>query len=85
MPSLTPDQWIVLAVLLGSLILFITDRLRYDIVALLVVVSLAATGVLSPRDAYAGFASPAVILVASPRSRMYASRSPAYCARMISL
>lgn len=64
MPSLTPDQWIVLAVLAGSLVLFITDRLRYDIVALLVVVSLAATGVLSPREAYAGFASPAVILVA---------------------
>ena len=65
MPSLTPDQWIVLAVLAGSLILFITDRLRYDVVALLVVVSLAATGVLTPHDAYAGFASPAVILVAS--------------------
>lgn len=65
MSSLTPDQWIVLAVLAGSLILFITDRLRYDVVALLVVVSLAATGVLTPHDAYAGFASPAVILVAS--------------------
>jgi di/tricarboxylate transporter len=65
MPHLTADQWIVLAVLVGSLVLFIMDKLRYDIVALLVVVSLAVTGVLSPHDAYAGFASPAVILVGS--------------------
>lgn len=64
MPHLTPDQWIVLAVLVGSLVLFITDKLRYDVVALLVVVSLATTGVLTPHAAYAGFASPAVILVA---------------------
>lgn len=65
MPQLTADQWIVLAVLVGSLVLFIMDKLRYDIVALLVVVSLAVTGVLTPHDAYAGFASPAVVLVGS--------------------
>jgi len=65
MPDLTPDQLIVLAILLASLILFILDKLRYDVVAVLVVVSLATTGVLSPHDAYAGFASPAVVLVAS--------------------
>ena len=65
MPDLSPDQLIVLATLVASLALFITDKLRYDVVALLVVVSLATTGVLSPREAYAGFASPAVVLVAS--------------------
>jgi di/tricarboxylate transporter len=63
-PDLPPDQLIVLAVLGVSLGLFITDKLRYDVVAILVVITLAMTGVLSPDQAYAGLASPAVILVA---------------------
>ncbi|MDF1800820.1 MAG: SLC13 family permease [Planctomycetota bacterium] len=65
MPTFDPPQWIVLAVLAASLLFFITDRLRYDVVALLVVISLAASGVLEAREAYAGFASTAVVLVAS--------------------
>ena len=65
MPSFDPQQWIVLAVLTASLLFFITDRLRYDVVALLVVISLAASGVLKAGEAYAGFASTAVVLVAS--------------------
>jgi len=65
MPHFTPEQLIVLLVLATSLVLFITDRLRYDVVAVMVVVSLATAGVLSPKQAYEGFASPAVVLVAS--------------------
>lgn len=64
MPDLTLDQIFVLVVLATSLVLFITDRLRYDVVAVMVVVSLAMSGVLSPKQAYEGFASPAVVLVA---------------------
>lgn len=56
---------IVLATLLGSLLLFVTDALRYDVVAMLVVVSLAITGVLTPTEAFEGFSSPAVVLVAA--------------------
>lgn len=65
MPNLDPPQLVVLAVLVASLALFLTDRLRYDVIALLVVISLAATGVLEAKEAYAGFASTAVVLVAS--------------------
>jgi len=56
---------IVLLTLAGSLILFLTDALRYDVIALLVVLVLAGTRCLSPQDAYAGFSSKAVILIAS--------------------
>ena len=58
-------QNIVLATLAASLVLFVTDALRYDAVAILVVLVLAATGTLDKEDAFAGFAHPAVILVAS--------------------
>ena len=58
-------QTVVLATLVASLILFVTDALRYDAVAVLVVLVLAGTGVLETEEAFAGFASPAVVLVAS--------------------
>jgi di/tricarboxylate transporter len=64
MSALEP-QSIVLAALGASLLLFVTDTLRYDLVALLVVLVLAGTGVLSPTEAFAGFASPAVVLIAA--------------------
>ena len=54
---------IVLATLAVSLVLFVTDALRYDLIALSVAVALAATQVLSPEQAFAGIASPAVMLV----------------------
>lgn len=56
---------VVLAVLAGSLILFVTDALRFDLVALLVVLVLAITGTLEPQEAFRGFASPAVVLIAA--------------------
>jgi di/tricarboxylate transporter len=55
---------IVLAVLAGSLVLLLTDTLRYDLVALLVVLALAVSGALSPAEAFAGFASEPVIVIA---------------------
>jgi di/tricarboxylate transporter len=58
-------QAIVLVVLLASLVLFVTEALRYDVVAVLIVLVLAATGCLSPIDAFSGFSSPAVVLIAS--------------------
>jgi di/tricarboxylate transporter len=56
---------IVLATLAVSLVLFVTDALRYDLIALAVAVVLAATQVLSPEQTFAGLASPAVMLVGS--------------------
>ncbi|MFT5478959.1 MAG: di/tricarboxylate transporter, partial [Planctomycetota bacterium] len=59
------QPYIVLATLVGSLLLFLTDLLRYEVVAILVVVVLALTGSLSPEDAFEGFSSPAVVVIAS--------------------
>ncbi len=58
-------QTIVLGVLIGSLLLFLRDVLRYDLVALLVVFVLAATNCLTPEEAFEGFSSPAVVLIGS--------------------
>ena len=58
-------QVIVLATLAASLVLFVTDALRYDAVAIGVVLVLAISGALEYEKAFASFADPAVILVAS--------------------
>ena len=57
-------QTIVLVTLGASLLLFVTDALRYDAVAILVVLVLGATGCLSPQEAFSGFSNPVVVMVA---------------------
>lgn len=64
MPNFDPALLVLLTLLL-SLVLFVTEALRYEVVALLIVVVLAGTRVLTPAEAFAGFASPAVVLIAS--------------------
>lgn len=56
---------IVLALLLGSMALFIRNKPRMDVVALLVIVALPLTGVLSVQEAVAGFSDPSVLLIAA--------------------
>ena len=53
----------VLAVILVAVILFATEKLRVDIIALLVLLTLALSGIVSPTEAFSGFSSPAVITV----------------------
>lgn len=45
------------------MVLFVTEKLRVDLVALMVMVTLAVTGLLEPRDALSGFSNPAVVTV----------------------
>ena len=49
---------IVFAVFIGAAILFITNRVRNDLVAVLVMLSLMVSGVLSVNESVAGFADP---------------------------
>jgi di/tricarboxylate transporter len=42
---------------------FATEKLRVDVVALLVLLSLILTGLMTPQEAFSGFANPAVITV----------------------
>jgi len=56
---------LVLAVVIVSMVLFLTERLRVDLVALLVLLALALFGLVTPTQAVAGFSSPVVITVCS--------------------
>jgi di/tricarboxylate transporter len=59
------DIWIVLVILVGAIVLFVTEWLSVDLVALGVVLGLMLFGILSPDAALAGFSSPIVITVAA--------------------
>ena len=59
------DIWIVLGILVGAIVLFVTEWLSVDLVALGVVLGLMLFGILSPDAALAGFSSPIVITVAA--------------------
>ena len=54
---------LVLAILAAALILFISDIVRMDLVALLVLGALAVTGLVSADQAFAGFSNNAVITI----------------------
>ena len=53
----------VLAVLLIASMLFISNRLRADLVALLVLITLGVSGILTPQEALSGFSRSAVITI----------------------
>ncbi len=59
------ELMVVLGLLATSMALFITGRPRMDVVALLVIVVLPLTGILSLDEALAGFSDPAVLLIAA--------------------
>lgn len=62
--ELTTAQLHVFGILIIAFGLLITERLRNDIVALLIVLALATTAVLTPEQALAGFGSEPAIVVA---------------------
>ncbi len=53
----------VYLILLVSLALFISERIRVDLVGLLVLGALAVTGLVNAEEAFSGFSNPAVITV----------------------
>ena len=56
---------LTLAILAAALILFVLDVLPADLVALLVVVALGLTCILTPQEAFSGFSRAAVITIMS--------------------
>ena len=60
---MTPEIISALLILAGAVGLFISERLRVDIVAIIVLLALAFAGVIEPAKAVAGFSSPAVVTV----------------------
>jgi di/tricarboxylate transporter len=60
---LTIDIAIVLIIIVLAVILFITERIRVDLVALIVLVSLTLTKLVTPVEALSGFSNLAVVTV----------------------
>ena len=61
---MTGGTLFVFSLLLFTIILFVSDRLRLDVVAMLVILTLMLSGLLSPKEALAGFGDPVVLLIA---------------------
>ena len=60
---MTSDSILVLLILAGAVVLFVSEKLRVDLVALMVLITLSFTGLVTLDEAFSGFASPAVITV----------------------
>lgn len=54
---------LTLAIVVGALIIFGTEKLRVDVVALLVLLTVGLTGLIGPKEVFAGFSNSAVITV----------------------
>lgn len=57
------DIWIVSIILIFTLIFLITEKVPVDLTAMGIMVSLMVTGILTPLEAVAGLANPAVVTV----------------------
>ncbi|MGH7825305.1 MAG: SLC13 family permease, partial [Candidatus Binatia bacterium] len=62
---MTLHQIIILLVLVAALLLFITERWRYDIVALMALLAVTLSGIVPADKAFSGFGHAAVITVAA--------------------
>ncbi len=60
---MTTEIALVFAVLLATIVLFVSEWLRVDVVAILVLLALAWLGLVEPAEARAGFSSNAVISI----------------------
>ena len=63
MDALTPDMILVLVVLAGTIALFVTEVVRIDVAAILVMVVVGLTGLVPAADIFGGFSSNAVISI----------------------
>jgi len=62
---MTLQQALPLALLGGLLVLFVWDRFRFDVVALLALLAAVACGIVEPENAFSGFGNPLLPLIAS--------------------
>ena len=62
---MTLDQGLFLLILGGGLYLFVSERLRVDVTAMLLLLALVVTGLLDSKEAVSGFSSEPAIIVAA--------------------
>lgn len=63
MTEFSPQIGLTLFIIFTAIVLFATEKLRVDVIALLVLISVTLTGLIDPAQAFSGFANPAVITV----------------------
>jgi len=59
----TFDIALTFAIVIAAVVLFSLDKLRVDVIAMLVLLTVALTGLVTPTEAFSGFSNPAVITV----------------------
>lgn len=60
---LTPNEILVIIIMLAALALLLSNRLRPDIIGLLVLLALSFTSVVTPQEAVSGFSSEPVLVI----------------------
>jgi di/tricarboxylate transporter len=63
--GIQPNQIILFLILIGSVILLFTEWIRIDLTAIIIILALTLTGVLSSEDSLSGFSSEPAILLAA--------------------
>src|SRR5690554_5390269 len=59
------QAWTVLGLLTLMVVLFATEKLRVDVVALVGLTALMLLGILTPEQAFAGFGNPTIVMLAA--------------------
>ncbi|CAM5193707.1 SLC13 family permease [Oligella ureolytica] len=62
---MTLEIFLVLLITVAAMVLFITEKLRYDAIGMLVLASLAILGLVSPTQALSGFSNEATVTIAA--------------------
>lgn len=57
--------YVVFAILIAGLVLFVLQKIRYDLIAILMLLAVALSGILSFDEVFSGFASHAIITIAT--------------------
>lgn len=63
--GLAPEQLTLLLILLAASFLLLTERIRIDLTAVLIILALAISGLLEPEQALSGFGSEPAVVVAA--------------------
>ncbi|WP_264878100.1 SLC13 family permease [Vibrio agarivorans] len=61
---MTNDQWTILAIMLGTMLMFLFGRWRHDMVAFGALLACVLASLVDPAQAFSGFGHPAVVTVA---------------------
>ncbi len=62
---MTLEMWYAVIILVVAIVLFVTEWIRLDVVAVAVLMALILTGLLTTKEAIAGFSNTAVIMIAA--------------------